>query len=125
VRQAAGRQFRRSGDDHPTVAVAHQALELQNVHHIPHVRVQANAWIEEMRPLAQAGQRGGVDRVAGLTQPRVDLLPAPCSVPASMNEHERGHATSLPAHAAIPRSFFLTIPRAWLGLGPARRPRRA
>ena len=81
-------------DHHAARAVADEdhaieVLVLQDVDDVLDMGGQGNLRPGEVGAFAEAGQGGGVDRVALLAETRGHLVPAPTAEPCRMNQHER------------------------------------
>jgi hypothetical protein len=63
---------------------------------------EADRRIEQMRPLAESGERGRMDVVTARPQDPGDLLPAPAAEPGRVDEHigHRRHSRDL-AHGNL------------------------
>jgi hypothetical protein len=62
-----------------------ELFPLQDTEDILDMRVQIDRGAHQMRPLAEARERGREDLMTGLTEQRCDTLPAPATVPSSMH----------------------------------------
>jgi hypothetical protein len=94
-----GGQVGGAGDDHAAVAVAHedhvvQPLVVQDGGDIAGVEVEVDGRADEVRPLAEAGQRRRVHLVAGGPQEPGHALVAPAAVPPAVHQYVRRHIPS-------------------------------
>ena len=86
-------------------ANARQILPFEQVDDVGDVGVEVDVVAEQVRAVADAGQRGGVDLVTAGLQQVGHPPPAPAAVPGAVDQHEGlggrnfGHFEILPAFA--------------------------
>jgi hypothetical protein len=66
------------------------------------MNVEADFGASEMRAVAKASERGGINIVPARTQQRGYFLPTPAAKPGWMNQHESPFVASLRLHARCP-----------------------
>lgn len=84
-----------TGDDHASIAVAHQhhapqLFGLDQADHVLDVGMQVHPGAEQVGTLPHAGQRDGVRIDASPAQQRQHAPPAPGTVPGAVDQHQRG-----------------------------------
>src|SRR6266567_8539813 len=93
------RTIRNASNHHAAIAVTDQdhlttILKGKHAHDIGYVHFEIDIGAQQMPPLAETGQRRGVDFVAGLTQKARHFPVTPPAVMAAMHEYVSSHRLS-------------------------------